>query len=120
MPKQIKFENKKKLVHKHNSNLIHPHVNNGGVCYGNRGQKVRELLGKNEFKKLVYFLYLFLKSYNHGDCYNLIQYWMRLNDEGKSVYATDEDTEQARDRERQTRATSETIGELRELRMMDV
>ena len=93
MPKKIKMEVKKKLEHpSHPSGLIHPHINaGGGICFGNRGEKVKELLGKNEFKKLVYFLYLFLKSYNDGDAYNSILNWVRLKD-GKSVYHTSEDT----------------------------
>ena len=98
-PTKVSFENKKKLVHpQYPTGIIHPHIRGDAVCYGNRGNKVRELLGKNEFKKLVYFLYLFLKGYNENDCYSKILYWLRLNEKGESIYATDDDEEYIRER----------------------
>jgi flagellar motility protein MotE (MotC chaperone) len=46
----------------------HPHIRKpNAVCFGNRETLVYEMLAKNELKKLVYFIYLYLKSYNEDD-----------------------------------------------------
>jgi hypothetical protein len=61
--------------------LEHPHIDSGShICYGDeRGAKIEEYFAQYEFKKLVYFVYLFLKSYNSMDKYNSITYWTADN-----------------------------------------
>jgi len=68
----------KNPVKKNGYYIHHPHINGSNgedICYGDRKDKVRELLGNYDFKKLIYFLYLYLKGYNEDDCYNKIKYW---------------------------------------------
>lgn len=74
-PKDIKIENISRQDR--DKQYIHPHIGNGdsGICFGNRKNLVYELLAKYEYKKLTYFLYLYLKSYNKEDRYNSIEYW---------------------------------------------
>jgi len=57
--------------------IQHPHISDAGrICYGDeRGMKIEEYFAKFELKKLVYFVYLFLKSYNQSDKYFAISYW---------------------------------------------
>ena len=80
-PRNIKFEN----VNPQDSSkrLSHPHISGreGSICFGNRKDLVYELLAKYDYKKLVYFLYLYLKSYNKNDKYNSIEYWGGDNDD---------------------------------------
>ena len=58
----------------------HPHISSEGsggriaeassICFGNERKKIIiDLLHKKDFKKLVYMVYLFLKSYTDGDNY---------------------------------------------------
>ena len=70
-PKQITFENRTKPVGEYQ----HPHIHDN-ACLGDRRTKAYELLGKYELKKLVHFLYLYLKSYTQGDSYKSIEHWM--------------------------------------------
>lgn len=82
MPTKISVDvvKRKKIYDEYGSlkELIHPHVNMGDpttICWGNRKSKVFELLGKFELKKLVYFIYLWAKSYNPSDKLTHIDYW---------------------------------------------
>ena len=75
LPSEIKIENKTPMD-REGSMVHHPHVNNmSNICFGNRNEKVYELLSKFELKKLIYFIYLFLKSYNSHDRMNPIELW---------------------------------------------
>jgi hypothetical protein len=76
-PSSIELENKTPLKIENEGRIIHhPHINNPtSFCLGNRAPKIYELLAKFELKKLVYFLYLFLKNYNLNDKMNDIKYW---------------------------------------------
>jgi hypothetical protein len=56
----------------------HPHMRGNDKCYGHeRGIIIQEYFAKFELKKLVYYLYLFLKSYNQSDNYNSITLWTK-------------------------------------------
>lgn len=58
------------------SSIAHPHMRGDDKCYGHeRGIIIQEYFAKFELKKLVYYLYLFLKSYNQSDNYNSITLW---------------------------------------------
>ena len=79
LPDKIKIENRNPIKTEGGRTYHHPHIagsSSGDICYGNRAKEVRKLLADNEFKKLVYFLYLYLKSYNGRDKYTSIQSWI--------------------------------------------
>lgn len=79
-PREINIENTNPQDNE--KRLIHPHIDTGGnICFGNRRNLVYEMLAKYEYKKLVYFLYLFLKSYNKNDKYYSITYWNGKSEE---------------------------------------
>jgi len=79
-PRNIKIENTN--PQDRDKNKTHPHINNdGSICFGNRKDLVYQMLAKYEYKKLVYFLYLYLKSYNKDDNYNSITYWTGEDEE---------------------------------------
>jgi hypothetical protein len=61
--------------------LAHPHISEeGNICYGDeRAEKIEEYFAQFELKKLVLFVYLFLKSYNPNDNYNPITDWTNKN-----------------------------------------
>lgn len=74
-PENVKVECVNPVKEKDNI-YVHPHVNGNDNCYGGeRSLKIEEYLACFELKKLVYFIYLFLKSYNPDDCFNKIRYW---------------------------------------------
>jgi len=76
-PEKIEIKNKKPVLNGDGHELTHPHIDTSGtICFGDRKNKVYELLGNYELKKLVYFIYLYLKSYNQADKYfSLSEYW---------------------------------------------
>lgn len=75
-PKRIRIENNDPLK-RDGTFYAHPHISSDGtVCYGSRKNDIIKLLAQNEFKKLVHILHLYLKSYNEGDSYNNIRYWV--------------------------------------------
>lgn len=81
LPNKFKISAKTPIV-TDNGTFHHPHINGGDICFGNRREKINSLLAEMKFSKLVYFLYLYLKSYNHGDKYNPISYWIDGSDDG--------------------------------------
>ena len=93
-PRGITIENKKPLRRECGEPIHHPHIKNpSNICYGNRKDKIDELLARGDYKKLVYFLYLFLKSYNKEDKYYSTKYWELVKD-GMTYYnGSDEDNE---------------------------
>ena len=116
-PKAVKFNNRKRMKTKgnqHAKGLIHPHIAyrsedfGGGVCFGNRRTEVHKLLGNNEFKKLVYFCYLYLKGYNDGDKHHQIEYWDVVNKKGVSVFNTSEGEEIMAERRGNRTTSTET------------
>ncbi len=92
-PNKITMENRKALRYdKHDDAILHhPHINTpSDICYGSRNDKVNELLGKGEYKKLIYFLVLFLRSYNSEDKHHSIKHWKTAK-KGISGFSGDED-----------------------------
>jgi hypothetical protein len=56
----------------------HPHVKTpDNICFGNRREEVYKLLRELKLNKLVYFLKLFLGSYNPNDKYLDIRHWIK-------------------------------------------
>ncbi len=76
MPNDIKIKNKKPV--KYCGGIYHsPHIAGDDICFGQEKTLAYELLGKMELKKLVHFLYLYLKSYNPEDTYLSMNYWIK-------------------------------------------
>jgi len=78
-PDKIKIQNRKPIETKDGAVRIHPHIEDAEseyICFGSRREKIYELLASYQLKKLVYFIYLFLKSYNDADKYYSIKLWL--------------------------------------------
>lgn len=59
--------------------LIHPHIRGNdinNVCWGDRRSKIYEYLANFDLKRLVYFLYMWSKSYNENDKLENLSYWL--------------------------------------------
>ena len=72
-PERITIRNEKPL--EGDEDLHHPHIRGDSVCFGNRQDKMNEMLSSLKLKQLTYFVYLFLKSYNKDDCFTSITKW---------------------------------------------
>ena len=96
-PKRIEIENTTPIEVEYDGTdktLIHPHIDTDGtICFGERKESIYNYLGNCDLKKLVYFVYLFLKSYNEGDCFYKINYWINPNYDRNSEDNPDEDTQ---------------------------
>lgn len=85
-----KLEIKNKNYVRYNSTIYHaPHVGASAICFGDGSKKAHELLSSMKFKELVYFLYLFLKTYNNNDPYIKLHRWKLCKDNG-GTYEGDE------------------------------
>jgi hypothetical protein len=82
-PNRIEVKNKTPLFlqdkgSSYRNEYNHPHVKSPeNICFGNRREEVQKLLRELKLKKLVYFLNLFLRSYNPNDKYLDIRYWIK-------------------------------------------
>lgn len=77
-PNGIKAYCKNPILNRENLEIAHPHIDGNNNCYGGeREQKIIEYLSTFELKKLVFFIYMFLKTYTSNDCYNQISMWER-------------------------------------------
>lgn len=61
------------------------HISGDNICFGSQNSMAYDLLGKLELKKLVHFLYLYLKSYNPEDTYLSMNYWIAGKKNGGEV-----------------------------------
>lgn len=87
-PNKIDIKNKTPIVGKEDyiGNLLHhPHIKNEHICFGDRSNKMNELLADFELKKLIYFIKLYLQSYNPGDKLVDIKEWTKRNQEKKEL-----------------------------------
>ena len=100
MPNDIKIKNKKPV--KYCANTYHsPHIFESDICFGQEKTLAYELLGKMELKKLVHFLYLYLKSYNPENTYLSMNFWIKgkenngvvPNERELSVFLDDDDVD---------------------------
>ena len=73
-PNKIQIVNKKPIMVSGEA-AHHPHIRDNSICFGNRQDKMYDLLASLKLKQLTYFVYLFLKSYNKDDCFNQISHW---------------------------------------------
>lgn len=87
LPNGVKLENKKPLKHEVKGDIQHPHINGTEhICWGGqRGIKIKELLAKHDYKKLMFMVYLFLKTYTQNDKYYSINNWLE-KENGISIY----------------------------------
>lgn len=77
-PNEVKVYCKNPILSNDGFEVTHPHIDGNHNCYGGEREiKINEYLSSFELKKLVYFVYLFLKSYNANDSYNQISMWQR-------------------------------------------
>ena len=75
-PDGVKVHCKNPILNKEGTEIEHPHINEDNNCYGGeRGQKIVEYLASFELKKLVFYIYMFLKTYTPDDCYNHLSLW---------------------------------------------
>jgi len=83
LPNSIKIYNKTPIKLR---NVIqhHPHIEEETICFGEGKEKAYELLGELKLKELVYFLYLYLKTYNPDDNYSKIEDWKKIR-EGETI-----------------------------------
>ncbi|KKN57966.1 hypothetical protein LCGC14_0556240 [marine sediment metagenome] len=61
------------------------HIMGDGICYGDKEDVVLELLGKLELKKLIHFIYIYLRTYNPEDTYLSMNFWMSGKKNGGKV-----------------------------------
>jgi len=96
-PKVVTIENKEPVVF-NGETYHHPHIKDSSICFGDGKEKIYQLLGDLKLKESVYFLYLFLKGYNGGDCYLSMSNWIRCKENGgsydSSCEANEEDDEE--------------------------
>jgi hypothetical protein len=78
-PEGIKVYCKNPILNRDNKEISHPHINEESHnCYGGeRENKIIEYLSTFELKNLVFFVYMFLKTYTANDCYNNLSMWVR-------------------------------------------
>jgi len=77
-PDGIKVYCKNPILNNENIEISHPHIDGNNNCYGGeRENKIIEYLSTFDLKKLVFFIYMFLKTYTAGDSYNNLDMWCR-------------------------------------------
>jgi hypothetical protein len=77
-PDGIKVYCKNPILNNENIEISHPHIDGNNNCYGGeRENKIIEYLSTFDLKKLVFFVYMFLKTYTSGDSYNNLDMWCR-------------------------------------------
>ena len=79
-PGSVRLENKEPLIYTKSDGtkmeLHHPHIDSiDYACFGERKPMITKLLAGLELKKLVYAIWLFLRSYNPEDKFYKIEYW---------------------------------------------
>lgn len=93
LPNEVKLENKKPLKKEDGGTpLQHPHINSSNnICWGGaRHTQISKLLANYEYKKLMFMVYLFLKTYTDNDKFYHIDNWIEI-EEGVSVYNGEDD-----------------------------
>jgi hypothetical protein len=77
-PDGVKVYCKNPILNLEGIETSHPHIDGNHNCYGGeREQKILEYLSTFDLKRLVYFIYMFLKTYTANDCYNSLPMWSR-------------------------------------------
>lgn len=89
-PTNLEIKNKNFV--KYEGQTYHsPHISGNSICFGNGKTKAYDLLASLKFKELVYFIYLYLKTYNEGDTYINIRAWEKCKREDGVLTARDND-----------------------------
>jgi hypothetical protein len=77
-PDGIKVYCRNPIISRDGLEVSHPHIDGNHNCYGGeRENKIMEFLSTFELKKLVFFVYMFLKTYTPNDSYNNLSMWVR-------------------------------------------
>jgi len=77
-PADLKIKNKTPVVYDGHTTYHSPHIKDSSVCFGEAGKKkAYELLGAMKLKELVYFIYLYLKTYNEDDTFLSLSSWKK-------------------------------------------
>lgn len=71
-----------------------PHISDNAICFGTGKDKAYELLASMKFKELVYFIYLYLKTYNEGDTYISLPNWVKCKECGGEWEGNEDDEEE--------------------------
>lgn len=80
-PNRLEIKNKNYVTY--GGDIYHsPHIHNDTICFGDGKDKVYELLAELKLKELVYFIYLYLKTYNKHDTYLSIDMWKKCKNNG--------------------------------------
>lgn len=81
-PNKIEIINKQPITY--GNSIYHScHIKNGAICFGDEQTMIFELLGTLKLKKLVHFLYLYLKTYNPEDTYLSMDKWIEAKEKEK-------------------------------------
>jgi len=76
-PDGIKVYCKNPIISRDGMEISHPHIDGNHNCYGGeREQKILEFLSTFELQKLVFYVYMFLKTYTPNDSYNNLSMWV--------------------------------------------
>jgi hypothetical protein len=77
-PDGIKVYCKNPIISRDGLEVSHPHIDGNHNCYGGeRENKIMEFLSTFELQKLVFYVYMFLKTYTPNDSYNNLSMWVR-------------------------------------------
>ena len=92
LPTSIKIKNKNPIVF-NNSTFHSPHIQSESICFGEEKLQVYKLLGEGEYKKVVHFIYLYLKTYNSDDTYVSMGNWIKARENDDEWNSNDNDNE---------------------------
>lgn len=80
-PDKITIKNKQPIIY-YDSIYHSCHIDGNSICYGQGKEVVHKIHSEFKLKKLVHFLYLYLKSYNPEDTYLSMNYWIQAKKNG--------------------------------------
>ena len=97
-PNGLEIKNKTPI--EYNNDIYHsPHIHFDNICFGSGKDKAYELLGSLKFKELIYFIYLYLKTYNEKDVHVSLDKWKKCKDNGGTYNSNRSDDDDDEDDE---------------------
>jgi len=79
-PDNVRVYCKNPIISNDNMEIIHPHINENRNCYGGQREiRINTYLAGFDLKKLVFYVYMFLKTFTPDDCYYQLNMWERDN-----------------------------------------
>jgi len=91
-PNKVLIENKKPVLIDR-SKYHSCHISGDNVCFGESREKFYKYLAELRLKELVYFTYLYLKSYNKDDVYVSVEQWKKARANGGEYLSNEEEEE---------------------------